>query len=141
MGPVERPGRALGGSEKVDPPDRAVEGDRDTGVDRPKGLGPVDEAEFQSDSPFRGFLTGERGRVDEIHVPDDYTQGFESERCEHRVPPLTCLNLLELARSTAALLDERVAVADQNALAGIAVSLGHWWGVTQAEDRFRRTIR
>jgi hypothetical protein len=31
-------------------------------------------------------LAGLRGRIDEIHVPDDYTHGFESERCEHRAP-------------------------------------------------------
>ena len=53
---------------------------------RPVRLGSVDEAKLESDSPFRGFLTGERDRVDEIHVPDDHTQGFESERCEHHVP-------------------------------------------------------
>jgi len=86
MGSVQRPGRTLCGSEDVHPPYRAGEGDWDAGVDRPLGLGPVDEAQFQSDSPFWGFLTGERDRVDELHVPDDYTQGFESERCKHRVP-------------------------------------------------------
>ena len=88
MGPVQRPGRALRRPEEVHPPHWAGEGDRDAGVNRPLGLSPVDDTEFQPDSPFRGFLTGIRGRVDEIHVPDDYTQGFESKRCQHRAPSL-----------------------------------------------------
>src|SRR5262249_9432160 len=86
MGSVQRPRRALCGPEQVHPPDRAVKGDGNTGVDRPLWLGPADDAEIEPHSPFRGFCAFVPGRVDENHVPDDYTQGFESERCKHRIP-------------------------------------------------------
>jgi hypothetical protein len=83
MGSVQGPRRARGRPEEIDPPHRAVEGDRDAGVDGTLGLRPVDNTQFQSDSPFRGFLTFEWGRVDEEHVSDDYAQGFESKRGKH----------------------------------------------------------
>ena len=91
MGPIQRPGRALCGPEKVHPPHGARESDRDAGVDRSLRLGPVDQAEFQSDSPLGGFLTLVRCRVDEVHVSDDDAHGFEPERCEHRVPFLVLI--------------------------------------------------
>ncbi len=81
--PVQRAGRTLGGAEQIHPPHRAVERDRHAGIDRPLRLRPVDQAQFQSHSPLRGFLSLIGRRVDEKHVTDDDTQGFESERCEH----------------------------------------------------------